>query len=58
MWLWPGLRAIGAGGALRKGVFDTIACVNDDDEGDGGAVHLEGGSRMSFYQAIRSLRLS
>ena len=55
MWLWPGLRVIGAGGALRKGVFDTVSHV---DEGDGGTVHLEGGARLSYHQAIRSLRMS
>ena len=55
MWVWTGLRVIGAGGALRKGVFDTVALVSD--EGDGGTVQLEGGAKLSFHQAIRSLRL-
>ena len=54
MWVWPGLRVIGAGGALRKGVFDTVALV---DENEGGTVHLEGGAKLSFHHAVRSLRL-
>ena len=30
MFVWPGLRVMGAGGAVKKGVFETIALVSED----------------------------
>ena len=42
MWIWPGLRVIGAGsGAVEKGVFETIQEVFED-----GSVRLRNGVRL------------
>ena len=52
MFLWPGLKVVGAGGAVRKGVFERIASVTED-----GDVILSNGVSLTAHQAIRSLRL-
>ena len=55
MWIWPGLRVIGAGGHVKKGVFEQISHVCPDGDG---MVLLESGAKLTFHQAIRSRRLS
>ena len=52
MWMWPGLKVIGAGGAVKKEVFETVAVVSPDK------IRLHNGVRLTGSQAIRSLRLS
>ena len=44
MWLWPGLRVIGAGGAVKKGVFETVATASHDE------VTLRNGTRLTANQ--------
>ena len=53
MWIWPGLRLVGAGGCVKKGVFESVASVSPD-----GDVTLYNGVSLTAYQAIRSLRMS
>jgi hypothetical protein len=52
MWLWPGLTVVGAGGAVKKGLFETIAHVTPEE------VVLCNGTRLAAHQAVRSLRLA
>jgi hypothetical protein len=52
MWLWPGIRLIGSGGAVKKGVFETVAAVTPDE------IVLESGTCLTAHQGVRSLRLS
>ena len=52
MWLWPGLTVVGAGGAVKKGVFETIAAVTSEE------VVLHSGTRLTAHQTARSLRLA
>ena len=52
MWLWSGLSVVGAGGAIKKGVFETIAYATPEE------VVLHSGTRLTAYQAVRSLRLA
>ena len=51
MWLWQGLTVVGAGGAVKKGVFETVAHATPD------AVVLHSGTRLTAHQ-VRSLRLA
>ena len=53
MWVWPGLRVIGAGGQMKKGVFAKIESVSED-----GDVVLDNGIALSASQACRSMRLA
>jgi len=52
MWLWPGLTVIGAGGPVKKGLFETIEHATPDE------VVLHSGTRLTAPQAVRSLRLA
>ena len=52
MYLWPGLKVVGAGGAVPKGVFESLQTVSEDE------VTLHSGTRLTAHQAIRSLRLA
>ena len=52
-FMWPGLRMIGAGGMVKKGVFVTIADVTKD-----GDVTLDNGVQLTREKAIRSIRLT
>ena len=52
MFVWAGLRVVGSGGAVKKGVFEIVASVTED-----GDVTLSNGVRLTAHQAIRSLRL-
>ena len=52
MWLWPGLAVVGAGGAVKKGIFDTITHATSEE------VVLHSGTRLAAHQAVRSLRLA
>ena len=52
MWLWRGLRLIGAGGPCLKGCFYYVADVSES------GVELTDGQKLSPEQAIRWLRLS
>jgi hypothetical protein len=52
MWLWPGLKVVGAGGAVPKGVFESLQTVSEDE------VTLHNGTRLTAHQTIRSLRLA
>ena len=54
MWIWPGLRIVGSGGLVKKGVFATIDSVSPD----GDVVVLDNGASLTASQAIRSLRLA
>lgn len=51
-FLWPGLRMIGAGGLVKKGVFVIITDVTED------GVTLDNGVKLTREQSIRSIRLS
>ncbi len=51
MWVWSGLRVIGAGGKCLKGLFYTIRAVSAEQ------VFLDG-LTLSHQEAVRSLRLS
>ncbi len=51
MWVWSGLRVIGAGGKCLKGLFYTVRGVTEDQ------VILEG-LTLSHPEAVRSLRLA
>ena len=52
MWLWPGLTVVGAGGSVKKGVFETVKDATPDE------VVLHSGTRLTAHQAVRSLRLA
>ena len=52
MFLWPGLRIVGGGGALKKGVFATIESISADSD-----VVLDNGIKLTASQASRSIRL-
>ena len=52
-FMWPGLRMIGTGGMVKKGVFVTITHVTQD-----GDVTLDNGAQLTKEQAIRSIRLT
>ena len=52
MFLWPGLRIVGGGGALKRGVFATIESISADSE-----VALDNGIKLTASQASRSIRL-
>ena len=52
MFLWPGLRIVGGGGALKRGVFATIESISADSE-----VALSNGIKLTTSQASRSIRL-
>ena len=52
MWLWPGLTVIGAGGSVKKGLFETVKDATPDE------VVLHNGTRLTAHQAVRSLRLA
>ena len=52
MWLWPGLRLIGAGHKVPKGIFVEVkAC-------DGEKVTLDNDLTLTHTQVCQSLRLS
>ena len=52
MWIWKGLRLIGAGGKLLKGVFYQVeSCDNE-------TVRLTSGETLSHDETIKCLRLS
>jgi len=50
-WAWPGLRLVGAGGPVKKGVFETVDSVAD------GTITLHNGLSLVASQAVRGLRL-
>ena len=52
MWLWSGVTVVGAGGAVKKGVFETVAHATPEE------VVLHSGTRLTVHQAVRSLRLA
>ena len=52
MWLWSGLTVVGAGGAIKKGVVETVAHATLEE------VVLHSGTRLTAHQAVRSLRLA
>ena len=52
MWVWPGVRMLGAGGRCLKGVFYEIETC--DEEG----VTLTSGDRLNHDEAVKCLRLS
>ena len=52
MWLWAGLTLVGAGGAVKKGVFETVEHATPEE------VVLHSGTRLTAHQAVRSLRLA
>ena len=43
---------LGAGGAVKKGVFETVAHATPEE------VVLHSGARLTAHQAVRSLRLA
>ena len=52
MWIWKGLRLIGAGGKCLKGVFFEVeSCDNE-------TVCLTSGQSLSHDEAVKCLRLS
>ena len=52
MRVWPGLRLIGAGGKLPKGVFVAVAEVELD------GVRLDNGMRLKNQELLRATRPS
>ena len=52
MRVWPGLRLIGAGGKIPKGVFVAVAEVEPD------AVRLDNGMRLKNQELLRATRPS
>ena len=52
MRVWPGLRLIGAGGKIRKGVFVAVAEVEPD------GVRLDNGMRLKNQELLRATRPS
>ena len=51
MRVWPGLKVVGAGGKVAKGVFvKVVACSGD-------SVELDGGLRFSHAELLRHTRL-
>ena len=52
MFVWAGVRVVGSGGPVKKGVFQIIESVSED-----GDVTLSNGVSLTAHQAIRSLRL-
>ena len=48
MRVWPGLKLIGAGGAIKKGTFVTVAACGDN-------IALESGTNRKSSQARRAL---
>ena len=51
MRVWPGLKLVGAGGKVPRGVFVTVKEV------DGERVHLDGGQQFSHAELLRQTRL-
>ena len=49
-YAWPGQQLVGAGGLCRKGIFYTIASIDEH-------VVLESGERLTHEAAGKSLRL-
>ena len=52
MYLWPGLRLLGAGGSWLKGCFYWVKEVSYD------CITLTDGQQLDLQQASRRLRLS
>jgi len=52
MFIWKGLRLIGVGGKLLKGVFYTVGSCDNE------SVSLTTGEQLSHEEAVRCLRLS
>ena len=52
MRVWPGLRLIGAGGKIPKGVFVAVAEVEPD------GVRLDNGMRLKIQEVVRATRPS
>ena len=52
MRVWPGLRLIGAGGKIPKGVFVAVAEVEPD------GVRLDNGMRLKNQELLRATRPS
>ena len=52
MRVWPGLRLIGAGGKIPKGVFVVVAEVEPD------GVRLDNGMRLNNQELLRATRPS
>ena len=50
--MWPGLRLIGAGGKIPKGVFVAVADVEPD------GVRLDNGMRLKNQELLRATRPS
>ena len=50
--MWPGLRLIGAGGKIPKGVFVAVAEVEPD------GVRLDNGMRLKNQELLRATRPS
>ena len=43
MWLWSGLTVVGAGGAIKKGVFETVAHATPEEN------VLHNGTRLTAH---------
>ena len=52
MWIWKGLRLIGARGKCAKGVFFEVESCDEDN------VCLTSGEKLSHDEAVKCLRLS
>ena len=50
MRVWPGLRLVGAGGKVQKGVFVTVSEVGE-------RVMLESGQSFEFWELLKHTRL-
>jgi len=52
MWVWPGLRLIGAGQKTKRGLWYTVAAVGPEE------VTFECGLRLKREDVVRHTRLS
>ena len=52
MWLWPGLRLLGAGHKVQKGIFVTVKACDTEK------VILDNDLTLTHSQVCQSLRLS
>ena len=52
MFLWPGLRLIGCGGKVQRGVFVHVETLGDSD------LLLDNGTRVKYEDLHKCLRLA
>ena len=52
MFLWPGIRLIGCGGTVARGIFVHVESLGDTD------LQLDNGTRLAYEDLHKCLRLA